>query len=294
MAKRVVFSGAREVSLENFDAPRPGPSEVVVRSVYSLLSPGTERIVYNRKFEAGTGWASWVKYPFYPGYALVGEVALCGSEVRGLSVGDRVALRAGHACTHVVAESRCVPIPDDTSFDDAVWFALAKITFVGARAACYALGDSVLVIGAGPIGQLSARWANAAGAQYLVVADPFAPRLPLATRGGASSVIDSPVGDAIERVRAACGGELPRVVLDSTGNAAVFVDALRCCKKFGRVVLLGDTGTPSQQRLTHDVIQKGLTIVGAHDGHETTEWTLRTISSLFFDLVQSKRFDLEG
>ena len=160
MGKRLVFTGAREVLLDRFEPAHPKSGEVVIRSVYSLVSSGTERIVYNRKFEDGTGWSKWVKYPFYPGYAIVGEIIECGPDVTKVKVGDRVALRAGHFSVHVLPESWCVPIPDEVSFEDAAWFALAKITFIGARAARYSLGDSVLVIGAGPIGQLSLRWAT--------------------------------------------------------------------------------------------------------------------------------------
>jgi len=60
------------------------------------------------------------------------------------------------------------------------------------------------------------------------------------------------------------------------------------------VVILGDTGRPGQQFLTPDVITRGLTIVGAHDGHNTEQWNGQTITKLFFKLSAAGRFPLEG
>jgi threonine dehydrogenase-like Zn-dependent dehydrogenase len=62
----------------------------------------------------------------------------------------------------------------------------------------------------------------------------------------------------------------------------------------GRLVILGDTGTPSEQRLTLDVIRRGIHIVGAHDSHDDGRWNLSTITDLFFDLVRRGRFSLAG
>ncbi len=86
----------------------------------------------------------------------------------------------------------------------------------------------------------------------------------------------------------------PATVIDSTGHHQVFQDALRAARKFGRVVILGDTGSPASQRLSSDVMTKGLEIVAAHDSHETPEWSFSFISTLFFELVKAGRFSLEG
>ena len=56
-------------------------------------------------------------------------------------------------------------------------------------------------------------------------------------------------------------------VYDVTGAAPVFSASLTMLRRFGRLVLLGDTGTPTEQHLTGDVVTKALTIVGAHDSN---------------------------
>jgi len=293
-ASRLVFTGKQQVSLESFDPGALEKNEVLVKTHLSLMSTGTENIVFNRLFEPGTHWDNWVKYPFYPGYASVGVVEAVGAEVTTLKVGDRVAARSGHRSHFKSNVADCFLIPDALSFDAAVWFPLAKIAFHGAQVAHYRLGDTVLIIGAGPIGQMSIRWARAAGAASVIVVDAVPNRMALAKAGGATATISESIQKASEPVKQAGNGELPRVVIDSTGNAVVFEAALGLAANFGTVVILGDTGAPGQQCLTKDVITRGLTIVGAHDCHNTPEWNNATIARLFFNLASSGRFALEG
>lgn len=293
-AKRIVFTGKQQVSLEAFEVNAPAKGELLVRTELSLMSTGTENIVFNRLFDPGTHFDNWVKYPFFPGYADVGVVETVGEGVEGFAPGDRVAFRAGHRSHAVQPADTFYKIPEGISFGSAVWFPLAKIAFHGAKVAQYQIGDSVLIIGAGPIGQMSTRWAAAAGAKTIIVVDAMESRLCFAKAGGATAVISAGIAEAREQILAANGGKLPRLVIDSTGNAAVFAAALGLAADFGRVVVLGDTGTPAQQSLTPDVITRGLTIVGAHDVHNTAEWNERTITDLFFSLVASGRFSVEG
>jgi 2-desacetyl-2-hydroxyethyl bacteriochlorophyllide A dehydrogenase len=293
-ANRLVFTGKQQVSYESFTLEPPAPSEVLVRSICSLMSTGTENIVYNRLFDPGTHWDRWVKYPFYPGYLTIGEVLEVGADVKSHRPGDRVALRAPHASHHVRAEAKCYAVPRDLDPAKAAWFGLAKIAFMGARAAGYTLGDSVLIIGAGPIGQMSVRWARAVGCRYVGSADPVEGRLALAKKGGATALFAEPLDSSRDELKASFGGALPRVVIDTTGHAEVFATALQVTRKHGRVVILGDTGSPDSQHLTPDLVTRGLTIAGAHDGHVDDTWNDATIYPFFFELVGSGRFDLDA
>ena len=293
-AKRVVFTGKQEVQLECFELPALQEGKVRVKSHLSLMSTGTENIVFNRLFDPGTHWDNWVKYPFYPGYSMVGTVEAVGPNVETLKVGDRVAARRGHTSHTVLDAVDCFKIPEGLPFEHAIWIALAKITWHSANAADYKLGDTVLVIGAGPIGQMAIRWARAAGAASITVADAMPTRLAMAQAGGASTVISGSIEGAKEQVLAANGGKLPRVVVDSTGNAAVFATAQSLAANFGKIVLVGDTGSPCSQHLTGETLTRGLTIMGVHDGQNTPEWNNATISQLFFTLAVTGRFPLEG
>jgi len=294
MPARLVFTGKRHVHIEACTLPALKAGEVRLKSVCSLMSTGTENIVFNRLFDPGTHWDQWVKYPFFPGYSTVAVVEAVAADVTAIAPGDCVACRAPHASHHITAATNCIPIPTGVDPRQAAWFALAKIAFMGARAANYHIGDSVLIIGAGPIGQMSTRWARALGARYVVVIDPVAQRLPYAKAGGATTTIAAPADQATDAIRAACGGALPRVVIDSTGHSGVFATALSLAADRGTVVVLGDTGSPTTQTLTSDVITRGLSIIGAHDGHNDAQWNNQTICSYFFGLVQGGRFPLAG
>jgi len=293
-ARRLVFSEKQQVALEPFEIGDPGPGEVRIRTHLSMMSTGTENIVFNRLFDPGTHWDNWVKYPFYPGYIAVGVVEAAGAQVASVAVGDRVAFRTAHASHAILAADRCYPVPASIPFEQAVWFALAKIAFQGARAARYRLGDSALVIGAGPIGQMSVRWARAAGVVPITVIDQVPNRMDAARAGGATATLTLPLAEAKPALLEAGGGRLPRVVIDSTGNAAVFAAALGLAADQGKVVILGDTGSPGKQALTPDVITRGLTIVGAHDVHNNAEWNDATVTRLFFELAVADRFPLGG
>ncbi len=291
---RLIFTGLKEVVHEPWTPGEPAAGQVRVKTLWSQLSTGTESIVFNRRFDPGTHWDQWVRYPFTPGYALVGEIDRLGSGVTGLATGDIVAVRHPHASHAVVDAAAVTPVPKGMDPRHATWFALAKITAVGARAIAYRLGEQVLVIGAGPIGQMSLRWALASGAHRVVALDPFADRLPAALRGGAATTIAMPVADAADAVRAAFGGALPGVVVDATGHPAVLGAALGLTAARGRVLVIGDTGKPAQQHLSSDLIMKGLTIVGAHDGHEDPGWNSDRYHRLFFDMASNGRFPLDG
>jgi len=256
-----------------------------------VISTGTEGIVLGRKFSPGTHWDAWVKYPFRPGYSHVGRVTAIGDDVSESRVGDRVATRGPHSSHVQVRSAHAVRIPDQVSEDDATWTALAKIAQIGVRAAGHRLGDSVVVIGLGLVGQLVTQYVRLMGAAEIIAIDPAEMRLQMATAHGATTTLAMPASQALEEVKRLTADRGARVVYDVTGHPAVFPEALKLCADHGRVVLLGDTGTPELQHLTSDVIRRGLTIVGAHDRHAPAdptagiEWDARRMYELFLRFV---------
>jgi threonine dehydrogenase-like Zn-dependent dehydrogenase len=271
-----VFTGKHQVELEDFELRAAREGEVVVRSLYSLMSTGTENIVFNRNFDPGTHWDAWARYPFRPGYLTVGVIE---------DTGEVVFHRGQHASHHVIARERCTTVPDGVDARDATWCGLAKIAFSGQTVAGYRVGEDVVIVGAGPIGQMSVRWAIASGLRSVTVIDVAPFRLDLARRAGASRTIEATVAES--------GLADVSLVIDTTGNAGVLADALRICGRFGKVVLLGDTGRPAAQHLTSDVVTKGLTIVGTHDTHDRGGWPEQCVNAVFFELVRTGRFSLD-
>lgn len=290
---RVMFPEHKKVVMEPFAVPQPGPGEVVVRSLFSLMSTGTENIAFNGLYAPGSHWERYVSFPYYPGYATIGAIIDAGDSAEWRA-GDLVAMRRPHA-SHIVMkpDDYFIAVPPDIDLRDATWFAMAKIAFHGAKAAASSLGSNVMIIGAGPIGQMATRWIAATGPSRLTVVDPAADRLELARRGGATNTIAEPI-DSILPQYEADEASRPEIVIDTTGNGRVFATALALVARFGRVVVLGDTGFTGEQTLTSDVIRRGITIVGAHDIHNNAVWNNKTIAKYFFELLQSGRFNMDG
>ena len=283
---QVVFPRPHEVKWEQFDVPIPGAGEVSVRALCSLISTGTELTALNQRFAEGTHWANYVRYPHRPGYSLIGVVEGVGAGVETLVEGQRVAVSAAHASHHVVPASACTAVPDELSNEEAVWFSLAHIGFRGAQAAEHHLGQRVALVGVGPVGQMALRWALAAGASPVTAIDTAPQRLEAARRGGATVTVE-------ETVDQVTFDPAPDVVIDCTGNAAVFREALRLVNSYGRVVVLGDVGQPTDQHLTSDLMVKGLSVVGAHASHVRHGVERPAVYRLFFELVQNGRFAVD-
>lgn len=291
MIREIRFTGKQKLEINTTEEVQTlAPNEIRVRSVCSLMSTGTENIVYNQIYDKGSHWDRFATFPFRPGYSMIGDVTEIGSKVTNRAVGDRVALRLGHKSEHIVNASDSIPVPKTIDPEQAAWFGLAKITYVGAKAANYTLGHRVLIIGAGPIGQMSIRWAKAAGVKTIVVVDPEENRLSQARRGGAHFCIAQPLAQAGAVILKCFGNIEPDVVMDTTGVASVFQEALKFCKPHGKVVIMGDTGSPASQQLSSDVMSKGLNIVAAHDSHIKTQEPFE----VFFSMVEDGRMDVSN
>lgn len=292
MRKVVYFVGKNESVLETEDLGTLPAGSARVESVCSLMSTGTETICYARKFDPGTSWEQWVKYPFRPGYSMIGRVSESRSDA--VAPGTLVATRRGHASAHDVPAESLYPVPDGIEPQQAAWFAPAKITFMGVKAGEVRLGSRVLIVGSGPIGQMTTRWCAAAGAETIAVVDMIEDRLAPARAGGATHTFSTPIGDAAEEIRAIYPSGGAEIVIDTTGNAQVFEAALPLTESHGTFVILGDTGSPAQQHLTGDVINRGLHVVGAHDTHSVGVWNERRIVELFFKLLKRGRINMAG
>ncbi|HRK20294.1 MAG TPA: zinc-binding alcohol dehydrogenase [Fimbriimonadaceae bacterium] len=295
MAKRIVFTGKAQVEYQDCPDHVLLPGTVRIQAETTLVSTGTEGICYLRLFEPGSHFDAWVKsYPFETGYSMVGRVVELGDGVTEFKVGQRVASRRLHRTEAVAPVTETHLVPDELSNEEAVWFALATVGFMGAKNAGFRLGDSIAVVGGGPVGQMALRWAVAAGARHVVMVDPISLRLEMAKTGGATAVLAARVEDVGDQLIDLCGGQAPRVVVDATGHPSVLSHCLPLPRWRGAVLLLGDAGAPTTQHITKDVVTRGIQIIGAHIRHEEDGWTERAVVDLFFDLARRGVFKLDG
>jgi len=295
----IAFTGANLVELHDLAVPSPSAGEVLIETRRTLISTGTELTCLARRFELGSHWDNWVKYPFYPGYSNAGVVVQTGSGVTRFKKGDRVASRAGHKRFVIVREEALVAIPDAVSDDEAIWFGIACIVQNGIRRAEHELGDAVVIIGLGLLGQLAVQFARLSGAREIIAIDTAPRRLELARAHGATVLLQKPVADVHADVKAATGGRFADVVYDITGHPSVLPCALTLARDLGKVVLLGDVGSPTQQHITGDLISRGLRLIGAHDNNppknasEHAWWTHNHMSDLFMTYLSRRQMQVD-
>lgn len=295
----IFFLGKDTVAVESQAVPDLKHDEVLAQLNRSLISTGTECICLQGKFAPGTHWDHWVQYPYRPGYSAVGTVVEVADGVTSLAVGDRVALPVKHGQYAVTSADRAVKVPPVVSDDAAAWFYLACIAQNAVRRAEHTLGDDVVIIGAGILGQLVVQYVRLLGANRIMVIDTAPARLNLAAASGATHMLHMTSADAEDEITAITQGRLADVVYDITGNAAVLPTALPLARRFGKVLLLGDTGTPSDQRLTGDIIRRGVTLIGAHSTNpppsatDYAHWTHEHMTKLFFTYVERRQMAVE-
>jgi len=174
------------------------------------------------------------------GYAAAGVVLECARDVQELKPGDRVAVAAPHAGIVAVGKNLCARIPDGVSFDRAAYTSVAAIALQGVRLAKATLGESVLVIGLGLVGQISVALLKAQGCRVFGTdVDPR--KLDLALEFGADGVA---TGSPLDAVKAFSGGfGIDAVVITAaTASNEPIEFAANACRPKGRIVLVGVVG----------------------------------------------------
>jgi len=211
--------------------------------------PDLARKVLNRARQEGL-WNTYqvvknlLASPIPLGYSCAGRVIAVGSEVSELRVGDRVACAglgfANHAEVNYIPRNLATKIPDGVSEDGAAFVAIASIAMHGLRLAQLSLGESVLVLGLGLVGQIAVQLARAAGATVIGF-DPDPAKAELARRSGARIVATS-ARELLGQIREATGGHGVDAVLicaaaRSDGPLKLAAQASRLR---GRVISVGD------------------------------------------------------
>lgn len=292
--KRIVFAGENECSVEQFTIPaRLEDGQVMVRNVASLVSAGTELAVLrkrHRAFAAGGDAATWVKYPFYPGYAAVGHIEAVGGNVPNLSVGDLVWHPGPHATAAVMSASQCERVPSGIEPRDAVFFGLVQVAMTAVRRAPSELGESVLVSGMGLVGILVGQLYRISGAS-VTGADLSAGRLRHAVALGFDNVVNLRETTLVEWYGEHHASS-PNISVEAAGSESNIDACLKVTAPGGRVVLQGSPRKLMEIDPYTDVHRKGLTIIGAHVSTVSPVVRQRDVPYLFSLCQGALRTDL--
>ena len=235
--------------------------------------------------------------PVIMGHEASGVISRVGSEVEGLSEGDRVTFDSMISCGRcyfcgegrpnlcdnrrvlgvscdeyrrdgAFAEYVNVPqhiihkIPDDVSFEHAAMVEPVSVAVHAVNITPLGLADSALVVGAGMIGLLTVQALRAAGCGRIISVDLEDDRLALARRAGADETINSRGADVAAVVREMTDGRGVDVALEAVGAAPTVKMAVDSVRKGGSVTLIGNV-SPTVEFGLQSVVTREVSLFGS-------------------------------
>ncbi len=280
--RAVVLRGPHRMALERVPRPTPRADQVLVRVRYSAccatdfdLIDGTMPDQARYPIILGHEWSGEVVAAPVAFSALVGRpvvaenLVTCGVCAACLAGRPNLcpmmdelgfSLDGAHAEYLVTLARSLHVLPAGLSLRAAALAEPVGVALYGVRRARVALGDRVLILGAGPIGLLALQLCRAAGAAEVWSADLRPDRLRLATRLGATGTLDA----SREALPEALGGALaPDVVMECSGSPKAFAAALKAVRPGGRVGVLGYYADEPAEIRPSDIMMRDLEVVGS-------------------------------
>lgn len=285
--KAAMLYGVKDLRVEDAPNPKVGAGEVLVK-VKAATTCGTDLKILQRGYVEKV-----IKLPTIFGHEWAGEVVEVGEGLEWPTKGMRV--RAGNSapCLHCTmcqkgkynlcenmiwlwgayAEYIKVParmvlvnmqeIPPHVSFEEAAVTEPLACVLHGVEEAGVKLGDSVAIIGAGPIGLLHLLTAKRVGAGKVVMIDLVDERLDFAKRLGADEVVNAGKDDAVEKVKQLTNGYGVDVAIEAIGLPSTWEQALKLVRKGGRVLEFGGCPPGTEIKVNTEMLHYGeVTVLG--------------------------------
>ncbi|RPA68096.1 dehydrogenase [Cyclobacteriaceae bacterium YHN15] len=256
--------------LEEVPAPLVKPGQVLIQTTRSLVSLGTERMlvefgkanflqkakqqpdkvkeVINKVKTDGlqptiNAVFNKLGQPLPLGYCNVGQVIAVGKGVEEFTVGDRVASNGHHAEYVSVPKNLVSKIPDNVSDDEAAFTVIGAIGLQGIRLANPTFGETIVVVGLGLIGLITAQLLRANGCQVIGF-DFDSTKIALAKSFGIDAVNPGEGIDQVSYVNNATNGVGADAVIITASNKSneIISQSAKMSRKRGRIVLVGVIG----------------------------------------------------
>ena len=323
MMKAAVLHGPRDIRIETVDTPSIRDDEVLVK-VMACGICGTDVHAFKK------GGGAKLQERLILGHEFSGEVARVGSAVQGLKTGDRVVgigyrnCGSCYRCRQGQAERCPQPLVPGEGLDGAfseyvvvprpmvgkTFFQIPEglgweeaATIEPLAVACYAVTrariqdkETVVILGAGMIGQCIAQVCRVMGART-IVSEPSPMRLALAEKLGAGMVLNPRDVDPVKAIAAATSGEMAGTVFECSGSPIAFCQAVEIARPFSRIVQVGifENSLEISPQLSSTMFAfKNLTLRGS--GGQRWDMAMEFVSSgqvRTGDLI-THRFPLDG
>jgi L-iditol 2-dehydrogenase len=279
--KAVVLTGPDKLEVLDMPTPTPGPADVIIAvESCALCSTDVSLIAHPLPGQPPYG-------EFIIGHEYSGRVVALGSSVDEFAIGDRVAVEAHLGCqrcrncrlgnytaclnygnakkghrangfttnggnAQYVANhiNTVYKIPDKVSFDEASLVTnLGCVLYGFETLGGYIVGETVAIIGPGPLGLVSAITASALGAGKVILTGTRASRLKVAEQLPIDRIVNSSEEDPYEVIMRETGGVGADIVIESSGSELGMELAIRASKRMGKILLLGFPHHPAKTDL---------------------------------------------
>ena len=263
-----VLYGKEQLRIETVDVPKLCEGDVLVR-VRAALTCGTDVKVFRRGYHA-----KMIQPPALFGHELAGDVVALGDQAQGFELGQRVVAANSAPCRHChfclrgkenlcedllfnngayaeyiripkrIVEQNMHPIPEHVSYQDAALVEPLACVMRGLEETGVRPGDTVAVIGLGPIGMMFVRLAKTVYQARVIAIGRRQTQLDRAIRMGADeTVLNNAGADAVGPVREFTGGRGADVVIEAVGLPEVWQLAIKLLSRGGVINFFG--GCPS-------------------------------------------------
>ena len=271
---RIIIPDKYKVKLEKFEIDENSleDPQVLIKTHYTLISPGTELAIYTALDPDVYRKNSWCHYPFKPGYISVGEAIKVGGNVQGIKEGDLVFSYTNHASIAVSNPERsiCLKIPQGFDEKSVLFTRIATIAMTALRVSNGELGDNVAVMGLGLVGNMAAQIFTMAGMNVIGI-DLVDERLRIAEKCGIKYTVNPAKEDLEKRICELTYGEGCEITVEAIGNPSTIEACCRITKRLGEIILLGSPRGSYETDLTkilnyiHLWPRGCLTFKGAHE-----------------------------
>lgn len=308
-----VLTTPKHIEIQQKEIPVPKDNEVLIR-IHTVGLCGSDVHYY----EHGKIGPYVVERPIILGHEASGEIVELGAKAPGhLRKGQRVAIEPGatcgeceyctsgryNLCPHVeflatppydgafceyvaMRADLVFPIPDEMSFETAALIEPFSVGLHAVRRGELKADETVVIMGMGPIGLLTAANAKLAGAKTIIGVDFEQNRLDVALRIGATHTVNLRSENLAERIRELTDGRGVDVAIETAGHPKAIHNAVSSVKRGGRVVVVGmspQDEVPVQMSL---IVDSEIDVRGVFRYHDTYPAAIEILSNGTVDIEQ--------
>ncbi len=291
-ARSLWFSSPREIEFREEEAEPPKGDEIMVETLYSGISHGTEMLVYRGDVPGDleldpsliTMKGSF-RFPIKYGYSSVGRVVELGAETTKLCCGDVIFVHHPHQTKYVIPETMAVKLPQDVSPMLGVFVANLEAAINCLLDSEVRLGESVAIFGQGVMGLLITQLVRKCGADKVFTVDRIETRRVVSRKLGADFTFD-PDNNPAQAIRELTDGIGADVVIEASGSPDALDSAIKSAAFQGLVVVLSWYGTkPVTLRLGEEFHRQRIKIKSSQVSHLNSALTPRWSIKRRMDVV---------